>query len=51
MAINIDELQVETQAPASPPDTSSAKAEKQPEPDIHAELEQLRERELRLKAD
>jgi len=50
MAINIDEMQVETQAP---PASTGAPAGAKPPPakDLKAELERIRERALRLRAD
>jgi hypothetical protein len=51
MAVNIDELQVETQqAPAAPATSSGGGAEK-PKQDLKSEMELLRERDLRLQAD
>jgi len=51
MAVNIDELQVETQpAPASQAPSSAGGAQK-PRRDLRCELEKLRERDLRLQAD
>ena len=51
MAVTVDELHVETQAPAAPPSAPSGGAPKQPQLDIKAEMERLHERELRLQAD
>ncbi|MGO4881151.1 MAG: hypothetical protein ACLP59_10055 [Bryobacteraceae bacterium] len=53
MAVNIDELQVETQpaAPSGQAQGSSPGAGNTPKPDIKAEMDRLRERELRLRAD
>lgn len=51
MSVTVDELQVETQAPAAPPSAPAAGAPKQPQLDIKAEMERLHERELRLQAD
>ena len=51
MAVTIDELQVETQAPAAPASAPATGAAQQPKTDLRAELERLRERELRLRAD
>jgi len=52
MALAIGELQVQTEAPAAAPAvaTTAAKAEP-PKLDFPAEMEKLRERELRLQAD
>jgi hypothetical protein len=51
MAVNIDELQVETQqAPAAPAASSRGEAPK-PQPDLKCAMEVLRERDLRLRAD
>jgi hypothetical protein len=54
MAVSIDELQVETQGPAAhsgAPATGAAKQQPQQKPDMKAEMDRLRERDLRLKAD
>lgn len=56
MSVTIDELNMETQAPATPQGAASGGAAKQqPQPDIQAairtETERLHERELRLRAD
>jgi hypothetical protein len=51
MAVNIDELQVETQAPAAPSGAPAAGATPQPKLDLKAELQRLCERELRVRAD
>ncbi|HEY3706083.1 MAG TPA: hypothetical protein VGL22_13555 [Terracidiphilus sp.] len=50
MPVNIDELHVETESPA-PSAAPPAKTDQQPQPDLQADLEKLRERELRLQAD
>jgi hypothetical protein len=51
MAIQIDELHMETQpAPAALPDSPTASAAK-PRSDLQAEMEIFRERRLRLQAD
>ena len=52
MAVTIDDLDVQTQ-PSGAPSTAPAGsgAQQQPKQDIRAELEKLRERELRLRAD
>lgn len=55
MAVTIDELQVETQ-PATPPGAPAGAApakggSSQGKQDLHAEIEKMRERELRLRAD
>ena len=52
MAISIDELQVETQTPAPPaPAANGGDAKSQPKLDFGRELQKLREREVRLRAD
>ena len=54
MAVTIDDLQVETQPPARPAGASpsqSGSPSPQAKPDFKAEMERLRERELRLRAD
>lgn len=53
MAVNIADLQVETQAPAaqSSGTPKAGGATGQPQPDMRAELEKQRERQLRLRAD
>jgi hypothetical protein len=53
MAVNIDELQVETQPAAPSPQAQAQPAAQQspPQLDLKAEMEKLRERELRLQAD
>ena len=51
MSVNIDELQVETQPPASAPPAASAGPATEGKLDIRVELERMRERELRLRAD
>ena len=51
MAINIDEMQVETQAPPAYVGAPAAGAKPPPAKDLKAELERLRERALRLRAD
>jgi hypothetical protein len=51
MAVNIDELQVETQAPAAPSGAAAAGATPQPKSDLKAEIERLHVRELRVRAD
>ena len=51
MAVNIDELQVETEKPAAPEGNAPAGGAPQAKPDIRAEMERIRERELRLRAD
>jgi hypothetical protein len=54
MAVNIDELQVETQRqqPAEPAEArGGSKSNPQPKRDLRTEMELLRERELRLRAD
>jgi hypothetical protein len=51
MSVTIDELQMETQpAPVASGGASGAAAPK-PKRDLKSELDMLRERELRLKAD
>jgi hypothetical protein len=51
MAVNIDELQMEAQpAPAAPAESSGGRAAA-PKRDLRTEMELLRERELRLRAD
>ena len=52
MAVTIEDLQVET-APATPSPAQSAGGggQQQSKPDIKAEIERCRERDLRLKAD
>jgi hypothetical protein len=51
MAVNIDELNVETQHPSAAPAASSKGEAPQPERDLKSEMEALRERALRLQAD
>jgi hypothetical protein len=53
MPVTIDQLQVETQPTAPSVDTSGSApgAAAPPKPDIRAEMERMRERELRLRAD
>lgn len=51
MAVNIDDLQVETQPPPAPSQGSPAPAAHPPELDFKREMEKFRERELRLQAD
>jgi hypothetical protein len=52
MAVTIDDLEVQTQPSAAPSNAPAAgAAQQQPKQDIKAELEKLRERELRLRAD
>jgi hypothetical protein len=51
MAVTIGDLQVETQEPPTPSGSHTASAPQQPEHDLKAELETLRERDLRLRAD
>ena len=51
MAINIDEMQVETQAPPASAGAPAAGAKPPPAKDLKAELERLREHALRLRAD
>ena len=51
MAVNIDDLHMETQqAPAAPPEAYGGGAAK-PQRDLRSEMESFRERELRLQAD
>ncbi len=51
MSVTIDDLEVETQPSAAPPNAPAAGAAQQPKLDVKAELDKLRERELRLRAD
>jgi hypothetical protein len=59
MAVTIDELQVETQAAQAPANGSTTRgsggsgggSQQQGKQDIRAEMERLRERDLRLSAD
>ena len=53
MAVNIGELQVQTQAPAAAPAAGGGKAglARQPQPNLKAALDKQRERDLRLRAD
>lgn len=51
MAVNINELQVETQPPPATPAAPSTAQASKPEPDLKSALEVLRERALRLQAD
>jgi hypothetical protein len=51
MAVTIDELQVETQAPALSASAPTSGAKPKPPKDLEAELKRLRERALRLCAD
>jgi hypothetical protein len=51
MSVSIDEMQVETQAPAAASGGQNAGAAPQPETNLEAELERLHERKLRLQAD
>jgi hypothetical protein len=51
MSVTIDDLDVQTQPSAAPSNAPAASAAPRPKQDIKAELEKLRERELRLKAD
>jgi hypothetical protein len=52
MAVNIDELHVQTQAPpAAAPAASSGGGAEKPKLDLKSEMETLRERERRLQAD
>jgi hypothetical protein len=52
MALAIDDLQVQTEWAQAAPSTSTAfKPQTPPMPDFRAEMEKVRERELRLKAD
>jgi hypothetical protein len=51
MAVTIDELQVETQAPAPSAGAATAGVKSKPPKDLEAELKRLRERALRLRAD
>ena len=54
MAVTIDDLQVETQPAARPAGAGSAPGGSAPPPpktDFQAEMERLREREMRLRAD
>lgn len=54
MAVNIDELQVETQRPQaaeSPAESGGGKSNPQEKRDLRTEMELLRERALRLRAD
>jgi len=51
MSVNIDEMQVETQAPAPASGGQSAGAAPQPETNFGSEVEKLHERKLRLQAD
>ena len=51
MAINIDELHVETQPAPAKPAAPTAAAPPPPKTDVKAELDKIRERYLRLQAD
>jgi hypothetical protein len=53
MAIAIDDLQVDTQGneSANAPRSAGAGGKPQPKPDLKREMDKLRERELRLRAD
>ena len=51
MAVDIQDLQVETQAPPAPSAAGAASAAPPAEPDLKREMEKVRERELRLQAD
>jgi len=51
MAVNIDDLEVQTQPTVPPATTSQAPPAKRPELDFRAEMDKLHERELRLQAD
>lgn len=51
MAVNIDELEVQTEPSAPAPQAAPQAAAAQPQLDFTAEMEKFRERELRLRAD
>jgi hypothetical protein len=51
MSVTIDDLQVQTQPAGAPSSEPAAGSGQQQKPDIKAELEKLRERQLRLRAD
>lgn len=51
MSVSIDELQMETQPAASGPDQSSGQGAPKPKRELRLELDFLRDREQRLKAD
>lgn len=51
MSATIDHLEVETQPSAAPSNAPAAAAGQQQKVDVKAELDKLRERELRLRAD
>jgi hypothetical protein len=51
MAVGIDDLQVQTQPTQAPPSAPAKPAASAPRQDVQAELEKIRERELRLKVD
>jgi hypothetical protein len=51
MAVSIDDLQVETQTPAASAGAPTQSAAPQSKPDFKGEMEKLRERHLRLRAD
>ncbi|HEX3876784.1 MAG TPA: hypothetical protein VHW24_07360 [Bryobacteraceae bacterium] len=53
MAVIIDDLEVETAEPAAAPaaGASNQRPSQPPKVDFKAEMERLRERELRLRAD
>jgi hypothetical protein len=52
MAVSIDELQLQTtDKPPAAPSGDAKGAAKRPSLDVKAEMENLRERELRLRAD
>jgi hypothetical protein len=53
MAVNIEELHIETQPSTAQPGSqaASAAAPAPPKADVRAELEKIRERYLRLQAD
>ena len=51
MSVNIDELQMETQPENAAPAASSAGGAAKPKSDLRSEMELLRERDLRLRAD
>ncbi len=51
LAVSIEELQVQTQPASTPRNAAGPGAATPPKPDIHVELEKMRERYLRLQAD
>ena len=51
MAISIDDLHVQTQAPPESPSDSKTRSAPGMQVNVKAEIEKMRERELRLRAD